>query len=125
MHNVVISSTNIKNYIVAGTYKMDSSDSYESWLDGNFVQHRVIVTSKINGSFDVVCCNKTGSITLADFYDIFGDSQDEGVVICSVYVTNRGQQRTIEAYYKITTKEHTLLADGSFLDVLTVTIEEK
>ena len=125
MHNVVIGSTNIKNYIVAGTYKMDSSDSFESWQDGNFVQHRVIVTSKVNGSFDVACCNKTGSITLADFTAIFTNAEDEGVIIASVFVTNKGIQNTIEAYYKMTTKEHTLLADGTFLDVVTVSIEEK
>lgn len=125
MHNVVIGQTNIKNYIIEGSYKMDSQDSYESWNDGNYVQHRVIVTTKVNGSFDVVCSNKTGDITLHDFYDIFANAQETGVVLCSVYVTNKGIQKTIEAYYKITNKQHTLLADGTFLDVVTVTIEEK
>ena len=125
MHNVVIGSTNIKNYVVAGSYKMDAQDSYESWLDGNYVQHRVIVTSKVNGSFDVVCSNKSGDITLNDLYEIFANAEDVGVVICSVYVTNKGIQKTIEAFYKITNKEHTLLADGTFLDVVTVSIEEK
>jgi hypothetical protein len=125
MYNVVIGQTNIKNYIIEGTYKMDSSDSYESWQDGNFVQHRVIVTSKVNGSFDVACCNKTGSITLSDFCDIFTNAEDEGVILATLHVTNKGIMKTIEAYYKMTTKEHTLLADGTFLDVLTVTIEEK
>ena len=125
MVNIVIGQTNIRDYIIEGTYKMDAVDAYESWQDGNFVQHRVIVTSKVNGSFDVACCNKTGSITLADFCSIFSNAEDEGVILASVYVTNKGAQRTIEAYYKMTTKAHTLLADGTFLDVVTVSIEEK
>lgn len=125
MHNVVIGSTNVKNYIVEKTYKMDAQDLYESWQDGNFRQHRVIVANKVSGSFDVVCSNKTGDITLADFYNIFGSAQNNGVVMCSVYVTNKGTQKTINAYYKLTNKEHTLLADGTYLDIITVGLDER
>lgn len=125
MHNLIIGSTNIKNYVIEGTYKMDSVDKYESWEDGNFRQHRVIVTKKISGSFDVVCSNKTGDITLSDFYHIFSSTQNNGVVLASVYVTNTGLQRTINAYFKLTNKKHTLLADGTFLDEITVSLEER
>ena len=125
MHNVMIGTTNIKNYVVEGTYKMDASNTYESWKDGNMVEHRIIVTSKVNGSFDVVCSNKTGSITLADFYDIFDDAQTNGIITAGVYVTNRGTFEAISAYYALKNKEHTLLADGTFLDVVTVEITER
>lgn len=125
MHNLIIGSTNIKNYVIEGTYKMDSVDKYESWEDGNFRQHRVIVTKKISGSFDVVCSNKTGDITLHDFYNIFAGAQSNGVIMASVYVTNTGDQKTINAYYTLTNKEHKLLADGTFLDKITVSLEER
>ena len=124
MHNIIIGQTNISDYIIEGTYEMDSTDIYESWKDANYVEHRIITTSKINGSFDVACCNKSGSIELSDFYNIFDDAATNGVITATVYVTNRGSVSAISAYYSLKNKEHTLLADGTFLDVITVELEE-
>lgn len=125
MHNIIIGQTNITGYIVADTYKMDAKAQYESWRDGNYVEHRIIVTEKVEGSFDVVCSNLDGSITLADFMDIIGDAENNGVITCNVYVTNKGASEAIDAYYEVTSKEHTLKADGTFVDVITVALKER
>ena len=125
MHNIIIGQTNITGYIVADTYKMDAKAQYESWRDGNYVEHRIIVTEKVEGSFDVICSNLDGSITLADFMDIIGDAENNGVITCNVYVTNKGASEAIDAYYEVTSKEHTLKADGTFVDVITVALKER
>lgn len=125
MHNLIIGTTNIKNYVIEGTYSMDSHDTYESWKDGNMVEHRIIVTSKVSGSFDVACSDKPGSITLADFYAIFANAENHGIITAGVYITNKGVFDAIEAFYSLKNKEHKLLADGTFLDVLTVEITER
>lgn len=125
MHSIVIGSTDISEYIVAGTYRMDAEAQYESWQDGNFVEHRIIVTEKISGSFDVVCSNQDGSITLADFIDIIQDADNNGIITCSVYVTNKGASEAINAFYDIKNKSHTLKADGTFVDVLTIELKER
>ena len=125
MHNIIIGQTNITGYIVADTYKMDAKAQYESWMDGNYVEHRVIITEKVEGSFDVVCSNLDGSITLADFMDIIADAENMGVITCNVYVTNKGAAEAIDAYYTVTSKEHTMKADGTFVDVITVALKER
>ena len=125
MHNIIIGQTNISAYIVHDSYKMDSAAQYESWKDGNYVEHRIIVTEKVKGSFNVVCSNNTGSITLADFMDIITTADDNGVLTCNVYVTNKGASEAIDAYYTIENTSHTMKADGTFVDVLKVTLEER
>lgn len=125
MHNIIIGQTNISDYIVHDTYKMDAKSQYESWMDGNYVEHRVIVTEKVEGSFDVVCSNLDGSITLADFMDIIANAENNGVITCNVYVTNKGAAEAIDAYYTVTSKEHTMKADGTFVDVITVALKER
>ena len=122
---VVVNSTDITNYIVEGTYKMDSYDSYESWRDANGVEHRIIVTSKISGSFDLACSNRSSSITLSDFLTLWNGAVDNGVVTVGVYVPNLGATKAIEAYYEITSKEHIRSGDGSMIDVLTINISER
>ena len=125
MHNIIIGQTNITDYIVNDSYTMDASQVYETWQDGNYVEHRVIIAEKVQGSFEVVCSEKTGSITLADFTDIIETAADNGVITCNVYVTNKGVSEAIDAYYTIENKQHTLTADGGFVDVLEITLKER
>ena len=122
---VIIDNTEITNYIVEGSYKMNAADSYESWEDGNFVEHRIIVTKKVSGEFDVVCSNRANSITLANFLALWTNAEDNGVVTIGVDVLNEGAFRAIDAYYSITNKSHNRAGDGSMIDVLTIKITER
>lgn len=120
---VIVDGNDLSNYIVEGSYKMDSEDIYESWKDANYVTHRIIIAHKISGTFDMVV-NPKNEVTVADIYDIFNDASDDGVIIAGVYVSNTGATEAIECYWSITNKEHELKADGTFIDILTVKLEE-
>ena len=122
---VVVNNTEITNYIVEGSYKMDSSDTYESWKDGNMREHRIIVAQKIVGSFQVVCSNRSNSITLADFLTLWNGAVNNGVVTLGVYVLDTDSFESIEAYYEIENVKHDRAGDGSFIDVLEITITER
>ena len=122
---VVVNDTDITNYIVEGTYKMEAQDSYESWKDANGVEHRIIITSKVSGSFDLVCSNRSDSITLPDFLALWNGAVDNGVVTVGVYVINQGELKAIDAYHEISSKEHIRSGDGSLIDVLTINISER
>lgn len=122
---VIINNTNITNYIVEGSYNMNAVDSSESWEDGNFVEHRIIVTKKVSGEFDVVCSNRANSINLAAFLTLWRNADNNGVVTIDVYVLNEDVNKTIDAYYSITSKSHNRAGDGSMIDVLTVKIKER
>lgn len=122
---VVVNSTDITNYIVEGSYKMDSSDTYESWKDGNMREHRIIVAKKISGQFQVVCSNRSNSITLSDFLTLWNGAVHNGIVTIGVYVLDTGSFEAIEAYYEITNSKHDRAGDGSFIDVLEIKITER
>ena len=123
--HLVVNNTDLTGYIVAGSYNIDSSDEYESWKDGNFREHRIIVTSKVSGSFEIVCSNRTGSITLADFLETWDGAVDNGVVTLGLYIPTRDKFELLEAYYDIVNKEHILSGDGNFIDVLTIKLQER
>jgi hypothetical protein len=122
---VVVNNTEITNYIVEGSYKMDSSDTYESWKDGNMREHRIVIAQKINGSFQVVCSNRSNSITLANFLTLWNGAVNNGVVTLGVYVLDTNSFEAIEAYYEIENVKHDRAGDGSFIDVLEITITER
>lgn len=120
-----VANTDLTKYIVDGTYKINPQDSYESWEDGNMLEHRVIVTQKIEGSFDIGCSNRSGGITLAHFLELWNSAVDNGVVTLGLYVPALDQFKALNCYYKITSKDHILSGDGNFIDVLTVSIKER
>jgi hypothetical protein len=122
---VVVNNTEITNYIVEGSYKMDSSDTYESWKDGNMREHRIVIAQKINGAFQVVCSNRSNSITLTDFLTLWNSAVNNGVVTLGVYVLDTNSFEAIEAYYEIENVKHDRAGDGSFIDVLEITITER
>jgi hypothetical protein len=123
MQTIMIGTTPITDLIVDGTYKMDAKDQYESWKDGNYREHRVIVTSKVEGSFDVVL--PSDGTSLADFMEIIRDNEVNGVITALVDVTNRGSAEAISAYYELDNKEHNITASGRVVDVVTVKLKER
>ena len=122
---VVVNGHDITNYIVEGTYKMDSEDSYVSWQDGNFLEHRIITGQKIKGKFQVICSNRSNSITLEDFLNYWNQAVNNGVVTIGVYVLDTNMFEAIEAYYEIENVKHDRAGDGSFIDVLEITIQQR
>lgn len=123
MQKIMIGTTDITGLIVDGTYNMDAEDKYESWQDANYVEHRIIVASKVEGSFNVVL--KSDGTSLADFVDIIEAAETNGVITALVDVTNKGSAKAISAYYKLENKTHDITASGKVVDVVTVNLKER
>lgn len=122
---VVVGGLDITKYIVKDTYKMDSEDTYESWKDGNMVEHRIVVTDKVSGSFDICLCDEAGQLSFDDFLTAWNSAVNNKVVTIGVYVTNKNTFEALSAYYAMSSKEHIKKGDGGIIDVLTVTIKER
>ena len=120
---VVVGNTDITNYIVSGTYAVNSYDQYEGWKNGNGIEHRVNIRSKVSGSFDIVCSTK--SITLSAFLALWNSAVSNKVVTLGCTVLNTNSFEAIEAFYEITNKEHIKKGDGGIIDVMTVKIQER
>ena len=120
----IIGSTDITNLIVDGSYKMDLEPSYQSWEDGNYVEHRIYARQKIRGEFEVALGSKAGT-TLPQFMTILNNATNNHVMTGAFFVTNKGSVEAVNAYVTLTNKEHILTADGSFIDVVSVEITER
>lgn len=120
---VVVNGQDITNHIVSGSYKINAYDQYESWTDGNGIEHRIIVRTKVSGSFDIVCSSKT--IPLSDFLDLWNGAVNLGAVTIGMTVLNTDKFEALEAYYEITNKDHIKKGDGQIIDVLTIKIQER
>ena len=119
----IIGSTDISNLIVDGSYKMDNEGQYESWKDGNFVEHRSGRRTKLKGSFDVCLCSKTGK-TLSQFNTLVESATGcTGATTAAFYVTNTGAVKAVNAFVHLENSEHILTSSG-WIDVVTVEVQE-
>ncbi len=121
---VIIGSNDISNLVIDGSYKMDEEETYESWQDGNKLEHRTARVAKVSGSFNVVLSNKN-NCTLSQFYQLMDNAATDGVIYAAVYVTNKGCVEAIDAYYSLENQDHILTVDGSFIDIVKVEIQER
>ena len=119
----IIGSTDISDIIVDGSYKMDNESQYESWLDGNYVEHRSGRRSKLKGSFDVSLSPKSGTV-LSEFYSLVENATSSaGTIIGAFYCTNTGAVKAVNAFIHLANSEHILTTNG-FIDVVTVEVQE-
>lgn len=121
---IVCGNRDITDLVIVDSYRMDAEDLYVSFLDGNFVEHRNITRSKITGEFKVALSGKN-NMSLSQFMEIWEEATTYGYTQLTVYVTNRGRSEVIYAYCNLENEQHTKLSDGSFLDVLKITVEER
>ena len=120
--HIVVNNTDLTPYIVDGSYDVNASDTYESWQDGNFKEHRIIVTSKVSGSFKIGC---DVELSLADFLETWNGAVDNGVLTIGLYVSNKDSFEALESYFDIKNEDHILTAGGKWIDVLNIKIKER
>lgn len=120
----VINNTDITKHINASTYHVDAEDEFEEWKDGNFLKHRVITRERVKGSFDIVLMDMRGMSAEA-FLSLLESATEHGALTITVWVNNRARLEVINAYYSIKAKKRNKLADGSYMDIWTITLEER
>ena len=119
----VIGNTDITNLIVDGSYKMDNETQYESWKDGNYVEHRSGRRTKLKGTFDVCLSPKTGT-TLSQFHSLVENATGSaGTIIGAFYCTNTGAVKAVNAFVHLESSEHILTTNG-WIDVVSVEVQE-
>lgn len=121
---VSINGTDITDYINPKTYKMNAEKVYESWQDGNFIEHRIFVRDRIKGSFEVALYGQ-GGMTTQNFLDTWNGGVQNGVATMLVYVQNTNQNEPIEAFFDFKGKFHREMINHRYCDILTVEIMER
>ncbi|MBO7430404.1 MAG: hypothetical protein J6U56_05260 [Spirochaetia bacterium] len=121
--HLVVNNTDYTDHIVPDSYDIYSEDIYESWLDGNKREHRIIVAKKIRGSLQIRCA--PGILPLSTFLASWNTATDNGVTTMGIYVPNEDKFSAIEAYCAIKPAQHIKDVGGNLYDVLTIEISER
>ena len=121
---VVVDNVDITPWIVPDSYKLVPTEKYESWEDGNYVEHRIYTRTKITGTFNVWTAEARGMDTDA-FMEHWNNATHNKITTLGVYDNVENRMRAIEAYCHITPDKHKDLAGGKFYDVFKIEVNER
>ena len=121
---VVVDNVDITPWIVPDSYKLVPTEKYESWEDGNYVEHRIYTRIKITGTFNVWTAEARGMDTDA-FMEHWNNATHNKITTLGVYDNVENRMRAIEAYCHITPDKHKDLAGGKFYDVFKIEVYER
>lgn len=121
---VIVNGTDITPWIVPGSYSMKVENLFESWLDGNYVEHRVYTRAHMVGSFKVWMAEVRG-MDLDDFITIWDGATNNHITTMVVYDSTTNSMKAINAYCSITPDEHQQLANDKYYDVLNIEVTER
>lgn len=91
-----VGSTDLTPYVDVQNFDVNSEDVFETWTDGNYVEHREITRSRIIGKI------KLGFKDLTDFNNfkslMSSNRNANGYYPIKVYVNNLNSTETINAF---------------------------
>lgn len=121
---VIVNGTDITPYMDHKSYNMVLNDVYKSWTDGNEVEHRVYVRSKMKGSFRVWLCGKD-DMDIDAFMELWNAATTNHVTTLGVYDIINNEIKAINAYCKITPSTHKVMANGEYWNVIEIEVTER
>jgi len=119
-----VKGVDLTPFISEKSYKMNVEEQYESWVDGNYKEHRIYTASKVKGSF-TVCLYGYLEMTPTKFKQTWQSAVSDHVVTISVHCMNTNEWKTIQAYYTFDGTFHREMINGEYCDILTVNIKER
>lgn len=115
-----IGNTDMTAFEDIQNHAVNRTDVYDVWTDGNWVDHRVIVRTRISGTVQL------GFASASDhsaFMSLLGTARDaEGFYPISVYCANTGTLETLDAYLDVSGADKWDLANGRQWQTVTVKI---
>ena len=120
-----VAEHDLTKYIVEDSYDINTTDKFESWEDGNMVEHRIVVSSKVSGTFEILCSNHANTISLSNFLALWNSVTVNKVATIGIYVPAADEFRAIECYFSMESAKHIPEPNGDFVDVIKVKIQER
>ena len=86
MHLFNIAGVDLTKHIVAPSYIMNEKDVYNEWEDANYVKHRNVIRTRIEGKFTMKFMEKE---VYYNFLDLMKNNRtSSGDILASLYVNN-------------------------------------
>lgn len=120
----VINGIDITPYMDWGKFKIKPEEVYESWEDGNRVEHRIYTRTKLSGSFNVWLCGINGMDTNA-FKTLIGNATNNHVTTMGLYDQTTNSLKAINAFIHLEPVEHKEMVNGDYFDVFKVEVQER
>lgn len=115
-----IGTTDVSQYLDIQNYSMNADDVYETWTDGNWVDHRVVTRQRISGKVQAGFDSETN---YASFLALLASEKDaESVYSVTAYVNNLGTAQTFSAFIDTDGSAKWDLVNGRQWLVVTLTI---
>lgn len=124
MSLVEIGNVDITPYINKQTYSVNAEETYESWLDGNYREHRIYTISKVKGSFEIALFGQNNMDTAA-FLTLWNSVVENHIATVKVFVQNTNTLTEITAYFDFKGTFHREMINGNYCDRLTINITER
>ena len=121
---VSVNGVDLTKYVNPKSYEMNAEKVYESWLDGNYVEHRIYTRARVSGNFQVALYGLDNMDTQA-FLDNWNAAVNNEVVTMLVFVQNTNKMEAINAYFDFNGSFHREMINGNYCDILNVTIQER
>lgn len=91
-----VGTTDLTKWEKTEDHEVNRSDVYETWVDGNWVDHRVIARTRITGKVELGFSRESD---FAAFMTLMSSARDaEGFYPISVWCSNTNSTESINAY---------------------------
>lgn len=115
-----IGTTDLTAWEDIQSHEVNRDDVFETWTDGNWVDHRVIARTRISGK---VILGFSKAADFAAFTALLSSQKDaEGFHAITVYCQNTGTLETINAFLDVSTEAKWDLINGRQWQVATIKI---
>lgn len=95
-----IGATDLTKFEDTEKHVVNREDIFEEWVDGNYIQHRILSRTQITGT---VFLEFTKPNDYSSFLTLLSAARDaEGFYNVTVWCSNTGTAETIDAYLDIT-----------------------
>lgn len=118
-----IGSTDLTAYADIQNYNINKADVFQNWTDGNWVDHRDMVRTRITGT--ILLGFKTAASWSAFLALLTSQRNAAGFYPVTVYVNNTGTTETIDAFLDMTNATKWDLVNDRFWRVQTVTVTQR
>ena len=118
-----IGAVDITKYIIKDTYKVATEPTFESWLDGNFHEHRIYVRDRMKGSFDLIFFDEDNG-AYQNFLSLLNANTTNRLLSIGLFVLDKSQFEAFQVYYSISPVQYAETTDGRRVNKITFNVEE-
>lgn len=118
-----IGSTDLTEFADIQNYLVNKADVYQDWTDGNWVDHREIVRTRISGT--ITLGFKKATDWSAFLALLTAQRNAAGYYPITLYVNNTGQTETVDAFLDLSGSGKWDLLNSRFWRVITVTVTQR